>query len=157
LGQKMLLPWMSERRSSWRERVVRRWCLPLTFSYYAGSRGRGRRTRRRRSAWRTPGSNKTKDTSPSRASMAPESVVLFSFLRREGRRGRAGGGREDGEGRRKGRGTGGRVGRMVTGMGRKGIVLTRPPRDKLRSRAHGGQPPKVTSHDGRVHAAPSNI
>ena len=59
LGQKMLLPWMSERRSSWRERVGRRWCLLLTFSYYAGSRGRARRTRRRRSAWRTPGNNKT--------------------------------------------------------------------------------------------------
>ena len=56
----MLLPWMSERRSSWRENVVRRWCLLLTFSYYAGSRGRARRTRRRRSAWRTPG-NKTQE------------------------------------------------------------------------------------------------
>ena len=122
----MLLPWMSERRSSWRARVVRRWCLLLTFLYYAGSRGRARRTRRRRSAWRTPG-NKTKQYLACPASMAPESVVLFSFLRREGRRGRAGGGREDGEGRR-GRGRGGRVG-ISRWRSRRG----RGARDKLRA------------------------
>ena len=63
-----------------------------------------------------------------------------------GRKGRA----KEGEGR-----AGGRVGRMVTGMGR--IEVTRPPQDKLRSGAHGGQPPKVTLHDGSVHAAPSNM
>ena len=37
------------------------------------------------------------------------------------------------------------------------LEMAWPPRDKLRSGAHGGQPPKVTLHDGSVHAAPSNM
>ena len=65
-----------------------------------------------------------------------------------GRMGKGGG---RGEGRRAGG-----VGKDGEGDGKEGSRPSRA-RDKLRSGAHGGQPPKVTLHDGSVHAAPSNM
>ena len=67
--------------------------------------------------------------------------TFMIYLQRTGE-GRAGGrGRKDGD-----------------GDGEEGdLEMAWPPRDKLRSGAHGGQPPKVTLHDGSVHAAPSNM